>query len=277
MTVALEVRSLAKRFPVTRGILGRVTSSRLVVDDVSLDVLPGETFAVVGESGAGKSTLGRLILRLIEPDAGSIRVDGVDVSSMRKRDLRHFRRNMQMIFQDPAGSLDAAQTVGSSLVESALVHGMDDQTERVDRAVQLLERVGLSSAYLDNRPHQLSGGQLQRVAIARALMVRPKLIVCDEPTAALDVSIQAQVLLLLRDIQREFGVSYLFISHNLPLVNVIAHRVGVMFQGRLVETAATEDLFANPQQEHTKALLAAAPTLERFSDVGFNHDMRRNR
>lgn len=229
------------------------------VNDVSFSLEAGETLALVGESGAGKSTLGRLVLRLVEPDSGSIVFDGTDVRSLGRSQLRLARRGMQMIFQDPFGSLDPRMTVLQSVAEPLLVHERMRTDARNAAARDLLERVGLGSQFLDRFPSQLSGGQLQRIAIARALTLEPKLIVCDEPVAALDVSVRAQVLNLLRELQEERGIAYLFVSHDLALVEVIADRIAVMSKGEIVELQQSDRLFREPQHPYTKELLAAIP------------------
>ena len=234
----------------------------LAVDGVDLRVEKGETLAVVGESGCGKSTLGRLLLRLQEADAGSIRLDGADLRAMRGRALRAVRRRMQVVFQDPFSSLDPRQRVRDVLVRPMLLHGVVPNRRVAEaRAAALMERVGLFPAQLALLPHQFSGGQRQRVAIARALSVGPELIVCDEPVSALDVSVQAQVVNLLQDLQRDTGVALLFISHDLAVVRHLAHRVAVMYAGRVVETGSVEAIFAAPAHPYTRALLLSAPRL----------------
>jgi peptide/nickel transport system ATP-binding protein/oligopeptide transport system ATP-binding protein len=255
----LEVNDVAKRFPARRNMFGRVTEWVEAVRGVSFTVGESETVALVGESGAGKSTTGRLALRLIEPDAGSVRFDGVDVLALDRRALRASRQRMQMIFQDPYGSLDPRVTIGDSVAEPLLVHRDLGREERLGRAAALLERVGLRSDALDRYPRELSGGQLQRVAIARALTLEPKLIVCDEPVAALDTSVRAQVLTLMQDLQRDLGIAYLFVTHDLALVEVIAHRIVVMRHGEVVESGATADIFDHPSDPYTQELLAAIP------------------
>jgi oligopeptide transport system ATP-binding protein len=255
----LEVTGLAKTFVRRRNLLGRPIAQHAAVRDVSFTLERGETLAVVGESGAGKSTVGRLVLRLIEPDAGRIVFDGTDVSALGSRELVRLRRRMQMIFQDPHGSLDPRVDVGASVAEPLLVHFRTRRAERERRAAGLLDRVGLARATMRRHPGELSGGQLQRVAIARALALEPDLIVCDEPVAALDVSVRAQVLNLMHDLQQDLGLAYLFISHDLALVEVIADRVAVMRQGKIVETAPARDLYRDPQHEYTRELLAAVP------------------
>ncbi len=239
-----------------------------VVDDVSFTLDRGSTLAIVGESGAGKSTIARMVLRLIEPDSGGVSFDGVDVLALSPAAMRTQRRNMQMIFQDPYSSLDPRYTVGRSIGEPLKIHLGMNQADRERRTVELLERVGLGSHYVNRLPRQLSGGQLQRVSIARALSLEPKLMVCDEPIAALDVSIRAQVLNLLLDIQAETGMSYLFIAHDLGVVEVFAHEVVVLKGGKLIESGATEKVFRQPEAEYTRTLVDSIPTLTRKQHVG---------
>lgn len=257
----LEVEGLAKSYPRRRDVFGRVVDHVDAVCDVSLTLGRGETLAIVGESGAGKSTVGRMILRLIEPDRGTIVLDGVDVRAQSRRALRALRRHMQMIFQDPFSSLDPRMTIRDSVAEPMLLHLALGRAERRERAVALLRRVGLDESHADRLPAGLSGGQLQRVAIARALALNPKVIVCDEPVAALDVSVRAQVLNLMAELQEEFGVSYLFISHDLSIVRAISDRVAVMAAGRIVETGPTEQIFAEPAHRYTIELIRAIPKL----------------
>lgn len=241
------------------GLLRRRKQTVTAVRDVSFTVARGECLAVVGESGAGKSTVGRMVLRLIRPDTGRVVFDGVDVLGLPGREMRRLRQRMQMIFQDPYSSLDPRMNIADAVAEPLLVHTDLDRAARARRAAELLERVGIGQEYLHRYPAELSGGQLQRVAIARALTLRPSLIVCDEPVAALDVSVRAQVLNLLRELQEEFGLSYLFISHDLALVEVIADRVLVMAGGQVVEEGDIRQIFRSPREEYTKRLLAAVP------------------
>ena len=255
----LEVENLTKSFSAGRDWLGRRTKWLNAVKGVSFTLERGECLAVVGESGAGKSTVGRMVLRLIEPDSGSVTFDGIDVLATKPKQLRALRQRMQMIFQDPYSSLDPRMTIRDAVAEPLLVHTDKDRATREKEAVELLDKVGIGSRYLERYPAELSGGQLQRVAIARALTMKPSLIVCDEPVAALDVSVRAQVLNLLRDLQEELGLAYLFVCHDLALVEVIADRVMVMASGEVVETDTTDQIFANPRQEYTKKLLAAIP------------------
>lgn len=259
MSPLLEVTGLRKSFPAKRNLLGRVTERTVVSDDVSFTVERGETLGIVGESGAGKSTIGRQILRLIEPDSGTITFDGDDVRKLKGKDLLSFRRRAQMIFQDPFSSLDPHMTIRNAVGEPLTIHHGVKGADRDRQVVELLERVGMRADQLDKYPREFSGGQLQRIAIARALTLDPDFIVCDEPVAALDVSIQAQVLNLLLDLQAERGLSYIFISHDLSLVRFLAHRVVVMYRGRVIETGTGEQLFENPQHSYTKTLVSAVP------------------
>ena len=258
----LEVRDLRKYFPVRTGVFSRVRGWVRAVDGVSLGVRPGETLGLVGESGCGKTTLGRTVIRLLEPTAGDVLFEGRSISSLRGRDLRALRRHMQIIFQDPFGSLNPRMTVGRIVGEPFTVHGVARGGERRRLVGELLERVGLDSEALHRYPHEFSGGQRQRIGIARAIALRPRFIVCDEPVSSLDVSIQAQILNLLEDLQEEFGLSYLFIAHDLRVVAHISQRVAVMYLGRIVESAPTEELYQQPLHPYTRALLAAIPVLD---------------
>ncbi|HVW41998.1 MAG TPA: ATP-binding cassette domain-containing protein [Amycolatopsis sp.] len=254
----LEAEGLVKRF-VRRGLLTRNRSETLAVDNVSFGLDRGKTLAVVGESGAGKSTAGRLVLRLIEPDAGAVRFDGRDVTALPHKKLHWLRRRTQMIFQDPYSSCDPRITIGRSVTEPLRVHEGINRSDRERKAVEVLDRVGLDAHYAERLPHELSGGQLQRVAIARALTVEPSLIVCDEPVAALDVSVRAGVLNLMLDLQEEYGIAYLFISHDLSIVEVISHDVAVMRSGTLVEIGDKHQIYSDPRHEYTRQLLDAVP------------------
>ena len=255
----LEVSGLAKSFATGRDLLGRRKGWVHAVKDVSFTLGKGECLAVVGESGAGKSTVGRMVLRLIQPDKGSVTFDGIDILAARPRELRRLRQRMQMIFQDPYSSLDPRMDIADAVAEPLLVHTDLDRATRTRRATELLDRVGIGSGYLGRYPAELSGGQLQRVAIARALTLNPSLIVCDEPVAALDVSVRAQVLNLLQDLREELGLAYVFVSHDLALVEVIADRVLVMAAGEVVEQGSVDQIFKAPAQEYTQRLLSAIP------------------
>ena len=255
----LEVQGLRKHFPVVKGVLRRTVGHVLAVDGVSFSIERGETLGLVGESGCGKSTVARSVLRLIEPTGGSIKLDGTDITSLGRAALRPFRRQMQIIFQDPFSSLDPRMTAGAIVGEPLRVHGLLRGSARRHRIASLFERVGLRTAQMDAYPHQFSGGQRQRIGIARALALEPRLIVADEPVSSLDVSIQAQVLNLMVDLQRELGIAYLFISHNLAVVEHISDRIAVMYLGRIVELADKKTLFTTPLHPYTEALLAAVP------------------
>ncbi len=262
MTPLLEVRDLTKHFPVRRGWFRRTRGTVRAVDGVSFTLQAGETLALVGESGCGKTTTGRAILRLVEPTSGSVHFDGTDVLALRGESLRQLRRHMQIVFQDPFGSLNPRLTIGAAIREGLLVHDLAHGAEADRRVAHLLDEVGLRSEYASRYPHEFSGGQRQRVGIARALAVEPKFIVCDEPVSALDVSVQAQVVNLLRDLQRDRGLSYLFIAHDLAVVSHMADRVAVMYLGRIVELASRATLFAAPLMPYTQALLSAVPVPE---------------
>jgi oligopeptide/dipeptide ABC transporter ATP-binding protein len=260
MTLPLvSAEGLVKHFVLRRSIIGRPTLLARAVDGVSFTLRPGETLALVGESGSGKSTLGRLVLRLIEPTAGRVVFDGTDLLSLGPSSVRAFRRDAQLVFQDPYASLNPRMTVGEILAEPLALHAIVPPTGRRGRVAELLDMVGLDPRFARRYPHEFSGGQRQRIAIARALAVEPKLVVCDEPVSSLDVSIRAQVLNLLQELRRRFGLSYLFISHDLAVVKQIADRVAVMNFGRIVETANTDALFAAPRHPYTRALLSAIP------------------
>ena len=258
-TPLLEVTDLVKHYAVRGGILRRRVGTVHAVDGVSFSVGVGETLGMVGESGCGKSTVARSVLRLVEPTSGSIRLDGVDVTHLGKAELRPHRRSMQIVFQDPFASLNPRMTAGDIVGEPLGVHGLASGRQKQERVAELFQQVGLRPDQMRNYPHQFSGGQRQRICIARALSLGPKLIVCDEPVSALDVSIQAQVINLLIDLQRQHGFSYLFIAHDLAVVAHISHRVAVMYLGRIVEVADKTELFANPRHPYTQALLASVP------------------
>jgi len=255
----VEVRNLVKYFPVRGGLLQRVVAQVRAVEDVSFTVQEGETLGLVGESGCGKTTVGRTMLRLTEPTSGEVYYEGVNVFKLRGRDLKAMRRNMQIIFQDPYASLDPRMPIGESVMEGLKIHGIGNPRERFDLAIETLRKVGLEDYHARRYPHEFSGGQRQRIGIARALALRPKFIVCDEPVSALDVSIQSQVLNILKDLQKEFGLTYLFIAHNLSVVEHISDRVAVMYLGKMVELADREELFRNPLHPYTQALMSAIP------------------
>ena len=257
--VLVKVDNLVKYFPVRAGLLQRVVNYVKAVDDVSFFVRKGETLGLVGESGCGKTTVGRTMLRLIEPTGGAVQFEGRDVFSMKPRELKVTRRDMQIIFQDPYASLDPRVPIGESVMEGLHIHKIGTPKERGDIMLETLKKVGLESYHSRRYPHEFSGGQRQRIGIARALALRPKFIVCDEPVSALDVSIQSQVLNILKDLQAEFGLTYLFIAHNLSVVEHVSNRVAVMYLGKMVEMTSREELFRNPLHPYTQALMSAIP------------------
>ncbi len=260
MSPLLEVNGLTKHFPVSKGvILSRLGETVKAVDDVSFSVEQGETLGLVGESGCGKSTTGRCIIRLLEPTAGSIHFDGIDVRKLRGRRLKAFRRDVQFIFQDPYASLNPRMTFGEIMAEPLVIHNIGTRREREQRCKEMLEVVGLNPEHIHRYPHEFSGGQRQRVGIARALMLRPKMIICDEPVSALDVSIQAQIINLLEELQDEFGLTYLFIAHDLAVIRHICDRVAVMYLGKVVELGGWREVYNDPHHPYTQALLSAAP------------------
>jgi peptide/nickel transport system ATP-binding protein/oligopeptide transport system ATP-binding protein len=256
----LVVENLKTYFPIRAGLLQRVVANVKAVDGVSFTIREGETFGLVGESGCGKTTVGRTILRLQPATAGSVFFDGEDVFAKRGGDLKALRRNMQIVFQDPYSSLDPRVPVGETIAEGLEIHGLRNRSERQEIVLEMLNKVGLNPYHANRYPHEFSGGQRQRIGIARALALRPKFIICDEPVSALDVSIQSQILNLLRDLSHEFGLTYLFIAHNLSVVEHISDRVGVMYLGSLVEVTNRQELYHNPLHPYTQALLSAIPS-----------------
>jgi oligopeptide transport system ATP-binding protein len=267
--ILLDVRKLVKYFPITKGfIVQRQVGAVKAVDGVSFAIHRGETLGLVGESGSGKTTTGRVILRLMEPTSGEVFFEGRNLFKITKEELRKLRRDMQIIFQDPYSSLNPRMTVGDIVGEPLEIHNLARGKEKVRRVQELLEVVGLSPHHTNRYPHEFSGGQRQRIGIARALAVNPKLIICDEPVSALDVSIQAQVLNLLEELQKEFGLTYLFIAHDLSVVKHISDRIAVMYLGKIVEIATADELFSNPQHPYTEALLSAVP----IPHPGFRRD-----
>ena len=255
----LVVESLVTHFPVRAGLFQRVTAWVQAVDNVSFSIRQGETLGLVGESGCGKTTVGRTILRLVEPTSGRVTFDGREVFKMKGPALKAIRRDMQIIFQDPYASLDPRVPVGESVMEGLNIHNVGTPRERLDLMMDTIRKVGLEGYHARRYPHEFSGGQRQRIGIARALALRPKLIICDEPVSALDVSIQSQVLNILKDLQREFGLTYLFIAHNLSVVKHISDRIAVMYLGKMVELTTRDDLFRNCMHPYTRALMSAIP------------------
>ena len=259
----LHVENLVKEFPVDSGVFKGISKKVHAVNNISFDIFPGETFGLVGESGCGKSTTGRTIMRLIEPTSGKVIFDGEDVAKKSHKELKRMRHDMQYIFQDPYASLNPRMTIGEIISEPMVIHHeFEDKEERMDRVRDLIAKVGLNPEHINRYPHEFSGGQRQRVGIARAFALRPKLIICDEPVSALDVSIQAQVLNLLDDLQREYGTAYLFIAHNLSVVQHISDRVAVMYLGNMMEIADWQDLYSRPCHPYTQSLLSAIPVAD---------------
>ncbi|MHC4607503.1 MAG: ABC transporter ATP-binding protein [Planctomycetota bacterium] len=259
LNALLEVKDLKKYFPVHKGVFGRTAGWVKAVDNVSLHVAPGKTLGLVGESGCGKTTAGRTILRLLEPTSGSVLFEGRDLLALDAEELRLTRKKMQIIFQDPYSSLNPRMTVGGIVGEGLTVHGIGSRKERRERVAETLERVGLSPDHVNRYPHEFSGGQRQRIGLARALILNPSFIVCDEPVSALDVSIQAQIINLLVELKQQYNIAYLFIAHDLSVVEYISDRVAVMYLGEIVESAPSGELYRNPLHPYTKALLAAVP------------------
>ncbi len=255
----LEIKGLKTWFPVRGGIFLRARAQLKAVDDITLEIRPGETLGLVGESGCGKSTLGKTIVRLEKPVEGQVFFEGEDVIPLKAAELKSYRRHVQMIFQDPADSLNSRHTVGNILEEPFIIHGVGDPSDRQARVAALLERVGLPASAADRFPFEFSGGQRQRIGIARAIALEPKLIICDEPVSALDVSIQSQILNLLLDLQREMGLSYLFIAHDLAVVKHISDRIAIMYLGRIVELGQADEIYENPRHPYTQALISAIP------------------
>ncbi len=257
----LEAKSVKKYFPIRKGFFMREVGQVKAIEEVSLSIRRGETLGLVGESGCGKSTLGRTLIRLYEPTSGSVQFDGDDFLALKGEDLRKKRRDIQMIFQDPYASLDTRMTVGQIIEQPFKIHNLLGKTEREIRVKQLLELVGLKASHVNRYPHEFSGGQRQRISIARAISLNPKLIICDEPVSALDVSIQAQILNLLKDLQERLQLTYLFISHDLSVIEHVCDRIAVMYLGRIVELTTREELYKNPRHPYTRALMSSIPSI----------------
>jgi peptide/nickel transport system ATP-binding protein len=255
----LEVKDLKKYYPISGGIFGRTVGYVKAVDGISLTIRKGETFGLVGESGSGKSTVGRTILRLTDKTAGEVRFKGKDIFALSKQELRRLRPDMQLVFQDPYGSLNPRMRIGDAIGEALLEHGRASKAEVRERVLEVLEMCGLSKAHIDRYPHEFSGGQRQRIGIARAIILNPEFLVADEPVSALDVSIQAQIINLFSDLQEQTGLTYLFISHDLSVVEHLCTTIGVMYLGSMVELASRDELFAHPLHPYTRALLSAVP------------------
>lgn len=265
--IILRVQRLQKHFPIRRGFLQRTVGWNKAVDDVSFEIEDGKTLGLVGESGCGKTTVARLILKLLEPDRGNILYRGIDISNLSEKEMKPLRKEIQIVFQDPFGSLNPRMTIGQTVEEGFRILGNQDAGERPERLVRLLKMVGMSPDSADRYPHEFSGGQRQRIGIARALSVEPSLIICDEPISALDVSIQAQIINLLKDLQDQLGLSYLFISHDLNVVGYLCNTIAVMYKGQIMETAPVEQLFNNPHHPYTLSLLAAIPEPDKKQEL----------
>ncbi|GKV56376.1 ABC transporter ATP-binding protein [Sporosarcina sp. NCCP-2222] len=266
--VLIDVKNVKKYFPIKGGVLKRTIGQLKAVDDVSFTIYKGETLGIVGESGSGKSTLGRLLIRLLDPTEGKIMFQNADITHLKQRQVRPYRQDMQIVFQDPFASLNSKMSVEQLIEEPLIVQGLLNKKERKARILEIIEKVGLRPSDRQKYPHEFSGGQRQRISIARALVLKPKFVICDEPVSALDVSIQAQVLNLMKDLQDEFGLTYLFIAHDLSVVKHISERVAVMYLGRLAEIAPKNRLYENPLHPYTKALLSSIPIIDLDEEVG---------
>ncbi|MCG3089795.1 ABC transporter ATP-binding protein [Sporosarcina cyprini] len=266
--VLIDVKNVKKYFPIKGGVLKRTIGQLKAVDDVSFTIYKGETLGIVGESGSGKSTLGRLLIRLLDPTEGKIMFQDADITHLKQRQVRPYRQDMQIVFQDPFASLNSKMSVEQLIEEPLIVQGLLNKKERKARILEIIEKVGLRPSDRQKYPHEFSGGQRQRISIARALVLKPKFVICDEPVSALDVSIQAQVLNLMKDLQDEFGLTYLFIAHDLSVVKHISERVAVMYLGRLAEIAPKNRLYENPLHPYTKALLSSIPIIDLDEETG---------